>query len=593
MNPTRHEPLTEFKSTELRIEVPAGGGDIIQRASAPDLTEDLANEITAELNPTPRWITARPSRAIEPLQLSVGQASATAGPGVATGSVLRDRYVLEQQLGNGGTALVFRAVDLRRDATATDGHHVAIKLLRPEMRDQPACIARLQREFRQTQALSHPNVVRFYDLDCDRGVWFIVMELLTGESLGPRVRRASPGSLPRVEALCIAAALGDALAYAHDNGVIHGDVKPDNVFVTASGAVRLLDFGVAPESTLRSPPMDPALAVPVGAAATRVYASPEVLAGQDPEPRDDVFSLCCVIYEMLAGRHPYGRRCSDAARESQLSIEPPAGLSTRQWSALSAGLAWSRDERPELRQLIESLCGDADALPASTVPHDAPAAPEVFAVSAPVIASQRPRRFFARWRGGVIVALALTAGLVLGRFAIESPPAVISQPGPGETAPAVASSLPTVPAHAGTERPEGREGPGAVARGAAPPVAAPAILPPASPGLVTLESASMTVSGRAVVAAIPVRHLSRDRPAVQVGWRLVDGSAQAGRDYGGPLAGVAKFAEGHAFRIIYVPIITGGRVAHDRTFFVELTNVSTGAGLGSMHRILVTIEGET
>ncbi len=111
-------------------------------------------------------------------------------------------------------------------------------------------------------------------------------------------------------------------------------------------------------------------------------------------------------------------------------------------------------------------------------------------------------------------------------------------------------------------------------------------------GLIAFEGASMIVSGRAVVAAIPVRHFSRERRGAKVGWRVTDGSAVAGRDYGGPPSGMAKFAEGHTFRIIYVPIMTGGRVTNDRTFTVELTDASTGAELGLMHRILVTIQGD-
>ena len=251
--------------------------------------------------------------------------------------MLRERYVIETQLGNGGTATVFRAVDLRRDASSADGHRVAIKLLRPELRDRPQNIARLQREFRQTQAIAHPNVVRFHDLDCERGSWFIVMELLTGETLGPCLRRASPQGLPEAEALRIAVAVGEALVHAHAHGITHGDIKPDNIYLTTSGDVRLLDFGVAPESMVGAAQGD-VPATPVAAAATRVYASPEVLSGADPEPRDDVFSLSCVIYEMLAGSHPYGRRGADTALRDHVMPAPVAFLDGRRQEVLAAAL---------------------------------------------------------------------------------------------------------------------------------------------------------------------------------------------------------------------------------------------------------------
>src|SRR5690606_29475460 len=143
---------------------------------------------------------------------------------------------------------------------------------------------------------AHPNIVQFHGLDCDQGTWFISMEMLTGEALGQRMRRAERTGLPPAEALRIASACGAALEHAHARGVVHGDVKPDNVFVTADDEVRVLDFGAA-ASPLPPAAADSADFGRIAPSATRAYASPEVLAGQGPEPRDDVFSLSCVIYE--------------------------------------------------------------------------------------------------------------------------------------------------------------------------------------------------------------------------------------------------------------------------------------------------------
>ncbi len=426
MNPFSHESKTESPESGLRIGLAADTGDLLELDGGADYTEDLANEVTAELNPAPPWINARPSRAIEPIQLNAEQKPGTADMAIRAGCVLRDRYILEQQLANGGTAMIFRAVDLRRDATAVDGRHVAVKVLRPELRDRPQSIARLQREFRQTQALAHPGIVRFHDLDCDRGSWFIVMELLTGESLRQWMRRASQATVPRADALRAALEVADALAFAHEHGVIHGDVKPDNIFMTSSGSARLLDFGVAPESSVGFPPADPALELPVAAAATRVYASPEVLAGQEPEPRDDVFSLSCVVYEMLAGRHPYGRRGADVAMDAKQPVEPLGGLTPAQWASLAAGLSWHRAERPGIRQLIEAL-GDEHEPVASQVPAPVPP-PRQPAVIPVVVSPPAARRGMSwralfGWRGAAVAALALAAGLLIGRFGAESPPA--------------------------------------------------------------------------------------------------------------------------------------------------------------------------
>ena len=170
-----------------------------------------------------------------------------------------------------------------------------------------------------------------------------------------------PAGLPTTEALHIAMACGEALAHAHAHGVTHGDVKPDNVFLTVSGEVRMLDFGVAPDSVESPLPEDRAVADPVQGAATRAYASPEVLSGQSPEPSDDVFSMACVIYEMLAGKHPYGRRGADEALAEGLELDRLPGISAQQWRALASSLAWQRADRPEIRDLLRLLCSDAPA----------------------------------------------------------------------------------------------------------------------------------------------------------------------------------------------------------------------------------------
>ena len=190
------------------------------------------------------------------------------------------------------------------------------------------------------------------------------MELLNGEPLGrgcgTAAKRPADGGALQIAAVC-----GDVLACAHDKGVTHGDLKPDNVLVTDQG-VRMIDFGTAPspQGSAAQPP-----AVTVAPAATRPYASPEVLAGLKPEPSDDVFSLACVIYEMLAGRHPYSRLGADEARNLGMRIEPIPGLNPEQWRALSAGLAWARDARPaDVRDLAARVraAGMQAVIPAVT-----------------------------------------------------------------------------------------------------------------------------------------------------------------------------------------------------------------------------------
>lgn len=561
----------------------------------PDYTEDLANENTSELG-------AAAAASRPPMTAMQAEVLAhLAGPGATNGtaahgaSPLRERYLLETQLGNGGTGTVYRAVDLRRDAGAADeGRRVAIKLLRPELRGRPHCVARMQREFRVTQAVAHPNVVRFFDLDCDGDAWFIVMELLSGETLGPLLRRVAPSGLPQAEALRIARAVGDALAHAHARGVTHGDVKPDNVFLTDAGDVRLFDFGVAPEQSAH-PPGNGA-GGPVVAAATRVYASPEMLAGGTPEPSDDVFSLGCVIHEMVAGRHPYGRRGADHARDAAVVPERLASLGPERASAVASALSLARTGRPTMAELVRIL--RADMSPAAT-PVFAPVVEPVVAPTripalapagtpnsaAPVTNRSRPTLLM-----GFAAGAALVLGILIGRLDAGPEPETVTTPELGrrpelESRPP-AQALPPSPLPA-TQAPVANaksNSTDAQAREQLPVTSGPS-------GLVFFDGPRMVVSNQAVVAAIPLRNLNRARRPVSVRWRTIDGSAVSGRDYAGPSSGVESFIEGNSFRILYVPILPSAGSTPDRSFAVELTGVSDGVELAPTPRIEVTILG--
>lgn len=258
------------------------------------------------------------------------------------GTRLQDRYVLEGVVGTGGMGIVHRAVDLGLTGSIEAGTPIAIKMVRPKWRDRPEATARLKVEFRRMVTLDHPAIVRIFDLECDRDTWFITMELLRGETLQRALQRNRSLAVGIPNASAIAEACIAGLAHAHGRGVVHGDVKPGNIFLAEDGSVRLLDFGAGAKIG----------ADLVRVVATRAYASPQVLAGVTATPADDIFSLSCVIYEMTTGRHPFSRCASTAARNAGLLAPVPVELGDTAWQRLRSGLAWERSERPpDVRRL--------------------------------------------------------------------------------------------------------------------------------------------------------------------------------------------------------------------------------------------------
>jgi serine/threonine protein kinase len=276
--------------------------------------------------------------------------------------MLRGRYILEAEIGRGGVGTVYRALDLNRGGLPLEHRHVALKVLGENAARRPDAVDTLRREYHQAQSLSHPGIVNVFDFDHDGDTYFVTMELLDGESLGELTRRLLPNKLPLEAATRILRELGDAIVYAHDRGILHLDLKPDNVMVDADGHVRVLDFGIAQTQIAeRIPQMRSA-----PPAATPAYASCERLVQERPDVRDDIFSFSCIAYELLVGRHPFDRSSVLKARKDGRKARRSRALSRRQWAALESGLAWAREDRPaNMRELLQRLALHSSA-PAGT-----------------------------------------------------------------------------------------------------------------------------------------------------------------------------------------------------------------------------------
>ena len=280
------------------------------------------------------------------------------------GDVVRDRFIVESMLGEGGMGQVFLAVDQQAEKS---NPYVALKLLGNDFKEHPQAFAALRREAMQSRRLTHPNIVAVYDFDRTEDHVYMVMEYLKGSGLENFVR-ANPDGNPLETVWPIIAGCGAGLEYVHQQNIVHADFKPSNVFMTEDGDVKVLDLGIArtlDESVASSGTtrFDPdALG-----ALTPQYASCEMFEGLPPKPPDDLYALACVAYELLTGEHPFQRRTALEARSQDLQPERPPGLKSRQWKVLRAGLMHSRAERPDtVQDFLDELTPEkkrASALP--------------------------------------------------------------------------------------------------------------------------------------------------------------------------------------------------------------------------------------
>jgi eukaryotic-like serine/threonine-protein kinase len=273
--------------------------------------------------------------------------TAVAGPTepLSEGSVIGRKYRLESLLGEGGMGSVWRAFNVQLEVP------VAIKVLRADLAASELG-ERLRVEARAAAKLVHPSIVRVFDIgDTETGDPFIVMELLNGESLGDRLEREE--SLSPQVALQLLLPIAEALALAHSRGVVHRDLKPDNIFLAAEGGgvqPKLLDFGIA--KLITNLDGAPTLTQTGTLLGSPDYMSPEQAYGRaDIDQRSDVWAFCVVLYETLAGIAPFGGDSNSTilrsvVQDKPVSIELLAKVDPKLASLIHWGLAKDRDERP-------------------------------------------------------------------------------------------------------------------------------------------------------------------------------------------------------------------------------------------------------
>ena len=497
---------------------------------------------------------------------------------VGIGSVLRERYVIQSCLGSGGMGTVYKAVDIFRRAQPGVDSHVAIKVLHESTHQRPDVLDRLRREFYCAQSLSHRSVIKVFDLDRDGAVDFFTMEYLDGELLSTVLRKFHPRQLPRASAWALIRDIGEGLVHAHERNVVHADLKPQNIMVTAAGEVRILDFGASSGSlggTLGFSQNKSSLAV------TPAYASCELLIGQAADPADDLFALACLSYELLAGQHPFRYKRADEAREANMVPAKPAGLSARQWSTLQRGLSFDRKERMiAVRDWLKELRPGSAALRAIPQPEPVRAAPRIQIDDLFKITWLSPRMLTV----AAILFVAAAAGLALrlggtelsasqaqmplrlnydAESAQKSEAAAAQQSSTQVAAQAFAATAPTPP----PDTPE--------------PVAKPvrrhvaAVLPD-----ITIAAPTLKLGAGQRFAEVRIRRSAAGAKPLRFSWWTEDGSAVAGADYLAQPRTTASFAPGSRTASVFVKVLKNDDRHQSAAFKVMIANPSDGGSVG-------------
>lgn len=263
--------------------------------------------------------------------------------------MLKGRFFLEEVIGVGGMGIVYKAKDLLRVEAQDRDPYVAIKVLNDEFKTHPEAFISLQRETKKAQHIANQNTVKVYDFDRDGDVVFMTMEYMVGQPLDEMVKQYHATGLPRNEAWRLLHGMCAALVHAHRENIVHSDLKPGNIFVTAQGIAKIFDFGIARAvATIdRSQREKDKTVFDAGnlGALTPAYASREMLLGQVPDVRDDIYALGCIAYEILTGDHPFTRLPADEAYNKNLKPKRIQGIKKRHWKAIEAALAFKREDR--------------------------------------------------------------------------------------------------------------------------------------------------------------------------------------------------------------------------------------------------------
>jgi serine/threonine protein kinase len=491
-------------------------------------------------------------------------------PSIEIGRVLRGRYVLERRLGSGSKGTVFKALDRYRADLPEAQQYVAIKILHAAINDnnREKLLAKLRQEFHCVQMLSHRNIVNVFELDRDGDVDFFTMEYLDGELLSGVMARLHPLPLSRPQAWAIIREIGFGLEHAHARNVVHADLRPHNIMITRSGEVRILGFGASTVSTM-----------------TPAYACCELLEGRPADPRDDIYALACLTYELLAGTHPFQRRRSTEARDLGIVPKRPAELGLRQWRAIVTGLSWHRAGRSiSVPAWIKKLDTERVALEQLPCSHELQSAP---AHSRPGAPSFRATALF------VVLLITATFSVFVARLTPNG------QGSAGSVAMTKNASAAANPVAAPTTM---KAGPQEATPADAPPATQPPQSPVANDGRrdvnhsklpteltdpIVVTANSYRVRSGEHFAEIRVHRSTRLGSDTRFVWWTEAASAKPGVDYVSQEKATQSFPKGKSSTSFFVKLVPNASRAQREVFYVAIAEAHHTSASGEVTRAAV------
>jgi serine/threonine protein kinase len=543
----------------------------------------------------------------------------------AVGQTLSGRYVLKQLQSQRNGIFYFKALDLHRDKFTETERYVGIKLIYLSNDTQTGELARLESEFRKMQQLAHPNILKVFDLDHDGNRHFITTQWLPGIKLSELLLPLGTEVLARRHALTLIHSVGSALAHAHEQGIVHGDLHPDHVLLTETGDIKLNGFAFD-AAEWQEPAFDSQPAAVVSARNTLAYASCERLAGAGVDERSDVYSLAVLSYQLLAGRHPFNGLLATQARDERRKPARVAGLNALQWRALRRALTWTRSKRSSsVRDLLRELGAQnaTDRLPSLAQVQSAARSAEPAHWRAAMwlvacIALVAAAAIVAVRRDPSLVASGSAKNELTTSVATEPAPTIVpSKPSVKSSSAAPSHREPvqaaTPPHHAIPEEPStpteapaivpppatsiASQPPAPTAAAPTPtpvpvPVPVPTVAAPAAhggPGVLSFTEDTYSVGPGEGMARINVKRRSGTRGPVSFRWWTVPGSAQANADYVPVESRVEEMSAGQDKATLVVPVVADATRRHTEYFEVQIADPEGGMQLGENARATVIL----